>query len=120
MAHVTLLGLSADLDIQLTRVLRAEAHKVISRRFPGDLRRGPRSGVVFVSGEGSGIREEMSAIRHYEPDLPVIAVTRIPEPKRWLDALEAGAADYCGAPFERIQIRWIMNTVLGLAAPQAA
>jgi hypothetical protein len=34
--------------------------------------------------------------------------------------LEAGAADYCGAPFERIQIRWIMNTVLGLAAPQAA
>jgi DNA-binding response OmpR family regulator len=59
-------------------------------------------------------------VRDYEPDIPVIAVTRMPESKQWLDALEAGALDYCGAPFERIQIRWIMDTVLGRLARQAA
>jgi DNA-binding response OmpR family regulator len=115
-----LLGLPPDLDIQLTRVLRAEAHTVVSRRFSGDLRRGPRSAVVFIAGQGPGIREEIAALRYYEPDVPIVAVTRIPETKLWLDALEAGAADYCGGPFERIQIRWIMSTVLGPAVRQAA
>jgi len=40
-------------------------------------------------------------------------VSRFPDVKQWLDALDAGASDYCGAPFERVQLHWILNSVLG-------
>jgi hypothetical protein len=39
-------------------------------------------------------------------------VNRFPENARWLDALELGAADYCGAPFENVQIDWLVNGAL--------
>jgi hypothetical protein len=45
----------------------------------------------------------------------------MPDPAQWLNALEAGAADYCGAPFETVQVRWIMGSILRQhAAPVAA
>jgi hypothetical protein len=40
----------------------------------------------------------------------VVVETRNPEVREWLDALESGAADYCAAPFERSQLRWIMDS----------
>jgi PleD family two-component response regulator len=46
------------------------------------------------------------------PRVPVVVVSPLPDVSGWLDALEAGAADYCAAPFESIQIRWILDTHL--------
>lgn len=50
--------------------------------------------------------------------VPVVIVSRHPEVSQWLDALEAGAADYCAAPFENNQLRWILqsNRLLRAAA----
>jgi hypothetical protein len=48
--------------------------------------------------------------------LRVVLVNRLPENDRWLDALEPGAADYCGAPFEPIQMGWLLDSVLRRAA----
>lgn len=42
--------------------------------------------------------------------LPVVVVSRLPEVEGWLDALEDGAADYCAAPFEPVQLRWLLDT----------
>ena len=42
--------------------------------------------------------------------IPVIVVTRTPETREWLDAMEAGAFDYCSAPFEPRQLQWILNS----------
>ncbi|MGD0579974.1 MAG: hypothetical protein ABSC08_13710 [Bryobacteraceae bacterium] len=47
------------------------------------------------------------------PHLPVIVVSRLPETDEWLDALEAGAADYCAPPFEVIHLRWLIETHAG-------
>ncbi len=44
--------------------------------------------------------------------LPVVVVSRAPDMTGWLDALEAGASDYCAAPFESIQLRWILDAHL--------
>jgi DNA-binding response OmpR family regulator len=44
--------------------------------------------------------------------LPFVVVTRIPETREWLDALEAGATDYCSAPIETRQLRWLMESAL--------
>ena len=56
--------------------------------------------------------EALSAIRAAHPDLPVVVVSRLPEVSAWLDALEQGAVDYCGAPFERKQVGWVLNSSL--------
>jgi DNA-binding NtrC family response regulator len=42
--------------------------------------------------------------------IPVIVVTRNPETREWLDAMEAGAFDYCSAPFEPRQLQWILDS----------
>ena len=47
------------------------------------------------------------------PHLPVIVVSRLPDANEWLDALEAGAADYCAPPFEVIHLRWLIETHVG-------
>jgi FixJ family two-component response regulator len=43
---------------------------------------------------------------------PVVVVSRLPDYDSWIDALEAGAADYIAAPFEEIQLRWLLETHL--------
>jgi DNA-binding response OmpR family regulator len=112
MARVTLLALPEDLERPLTQVLREEAHKVIRKLHLQDLQHGPKSAALFLSADDPDFRATVSDIRVSHPDLPVIAVTRIPETAHWLDALDAGATDYCGAPFERVQIRWILNAAI--------
>jgi DNA-binding response OmpR family regulator len=112
MPRVTLLGLPEDLERPLAQVLREEAHKVIRKLHLQDLRHGPKSDAVFISGEDPDFRGTIQEIRDTEPSVPVIVVTRKTGTERWLDALDAGATDYCGAPFERTQVRWIMQSAI--------
>jgi len=111
MSRVTLLGLPEDLGNQLARVLTEESHHVSRKLYVSDIVRGPHPGAVFVSGDSLEYRKTISLLRESQPDVPVIVVTRRPDTKHWLDALEAGATDYCGAPFERLQMRWILGSI---------
>ncbi|MEO8660343.1 MAG: hypothetical protein ABI693_17875 [Bryobacteraceae bacterium] len=52
--------------------------------------------------------------------LPVVVTSRLPEVTDWLDALEAGAADYCAAPFDSRQINWIIDSSMHGAYVTAA
>ncbi|MBZ5577542.1 MAG: hypothetical protein LAP40_13355 [Acidobacteriia bacterium] len=112
MSRVTLLGLPEDLGNQLTRVLLEESHQVSRKLYVSDLGRGPKPCAVFISGDNLDYRRTLSLLRESHPDLPVVVVSRIPDAKQWLDALDAGATDYCGAPFERMQVRWIVGSAL--------
>ena len=118
MSRVTLLGLPDDLGNQLTRILLEESHQVSRRLYVSDLGRGPNSCAVFISSDNLEYRQTLSLLRESHPDLPVVVVSRSPDARQWLDALDAGAADYCGAPFERIQIRWIVGSVLSSPPPR--
>lgn len=111
MSHIALLGLPDDLGNQLTRVLLEESHQVSQKRFLSDVRRLPVSSAVFISGDSPDYRRTLCLLREIHPNLPVIVVTRQCDAWHWLDALDAGAADYCGAPFERIQLRWILESI---------
>ena len=54
---------------------------------------------------------------------PVVVVSRVPDVNEWLDAMEAGAVDYCAAPFEWVHLDWILHSTLAhrpLAAAAAA
>lgn len=122
MLRLTLLGLPEDLGNQLARILRDESHQVTRRLYVSDLRRAPNAAAVFISGDSPDYREILSLLRENHADLPVIVVTRQPETRHWLEALDAGAADYCGAPFEHIQLRWILGSITAQSPwrPQAA
>lgn len=63
---------------------------------------------------------DLASIQRSRPGIPVIVVSRLPEVSAWLDALEHGAADYCGAPFEARQVRWALNSSLAPANRLAA
>jgi DNA-binding NtrC family response regulator len=60
--------------------------------------------IVFSAG-GAAFFAAKSAFPH----VPVVIVSRLPDTAEWLEALELGAADYVAAPFESVQMRWILE-----------
>jgi DNA-binding NtrC family response regulator len=71
-----------------------------------------RADVVFCSAEPGEYRRLLDALKRCGISLPVVVVSRIPETSEWLDALDAGATDYCAAPFEREHISWLVQSAL--------
>src|SRR5262245_42079978 len=105
MAKVLLFGLDGSLSNELNPVLEKLGQTVQIESNSGVLEH-TDANVIFAEGETLG------AVRNQRPELPVVVVSRIPEVRGWLDALEAGAIDYCGAPFEAAQVRWVLDSSL--------
>src|ERR1051325_3601005 len=53
--------------------------------------------------------ELLHLLQDRKPPVPVVAVSRIPETGELLNAMEAGAYDYCAPPFEPGHLRWILK-----------
>jgi len=68
--------------------------------------------VVFCNSDRHEYQSVLRALEHRGLQLPVVVVSRIPETSEWLDALDAGAVDYCAAPFERQHISWLVQSAL--------
>lgn len=94
------LGLDETLANELRPVLTASSCEVTANPEDAD--------IVFCSWQGDGFDKASKRFRK----VPVVVVSRLPEVSNWLDALEAGAADYCAAPFEAVQMRWLLDTHL--------
>ena len=111
MANVLLVGLEIPMAEQLTLVLRQLGQNVETADHnpeANDVQ------VIFAP------EDELQQVQQRRPGVPVIVVSRVPEVSKWLDALEHGAADYCGAPFEARQLRWALNSSLARANRIAA
>ncbi len=112
MASVLLFGLDKDLEEPLALVLRRLSHDVTVTNSLATSLRDRRARIVFAAGDCPRYREIVQKLTGKRPDAAVILVNRFPEDGRWLDALELGAADYCGAPFETVQIQWLVEGAL--------
>lgn len=112
MANVLMMGLDEQIAQQIETITTHANHSVLrsAMKFVCDVR--PEADLIFVSGDHPGYLSTVRSIRAYHNAPPVIVVTRLPETSEWLNALEAGAADYCSAPFEQVQIRWILDSAL--------
>ncbi len=114
MARILLVGLESNMAEDLSRVLRQLGQSVYSApagnatALPGDI------DLIFTP------EEDLAIVQRTQPGVPVIVVSRLPEVSSWLCALEQGAADYCGAPFEARQVRWALNSSLAPANRIAA
>ncbi|MGI8992476.1 MAG: hypothetical protein ACR2I2_23200 [Bryobacteraceae bacterium] len=68
--------------------------------------------VILASGDDKDCLKLLATVRAHDSSTPFIVVNRLPETARWLEALEAGATDYWAAPFERVQLRWLLDSAL--------
>ncbi len=97
--------------------LRLPAPPESFKDLDGCLRRLDNSGAGLVFSSFSRDFLALLAATSSGPrKVPVVVVSRCPEVKEWLDAMEAGAADYCAAPFEHRQLEWILSASLAGAA----
>jgi DNA-binding response OmpR family regulator len=119
-ASIILFGLENDLANALARILQHDGHHVQMTRSMESVPRSAGARIVFAGGDGPDYREIVRSLVDQCPQTPVVMVNRVPENSRWLDALELGASDYCGAPFETVQVRWLVDAVLRAAAPAHA
>jgi DNA-binding NtrC family response regulator len=104
--HVT--GLEEPMRHELSDALRS-----ISCHLTDE----PRSAdIVFCGWDPDDVSKRISAYGRK----PVVVVSRLPDVSGWLDALEAGAADYCAAPFESVQLRWIIDAQMRRRVRSAA
>jgi DNA-binding NtrC family response regulator len=114
MAKILLAGLETAITDELSRVLR-QLGQCVQTADAGGSAAGLSGIQVIFAPEG-----DLAGIQRSYPGVPVIVVSRVPEVSAWLKALEQGAADYCGAPFEARQVRWALNSSLAPANRIAA
>src|SRR5215831_16296505 len=109
MAKVLLFGLEQTVAAELKPVLN-QLGQTVQVSAPGaEVLEHTDANIVFAAGD------TLQTVRDARPELPVVVVSRLPEVRGWLDALDAGARDYCGAPFEATQVRWVLDSSLRAA-----
>lgn len=114
---ILLLGLTDTLASDLRKALPQQGWIVHSQPcLPG----GECSGLieqlaadlVFCAVEPDQRSALLRVVRSAKPNLPVVVVSRRSEISDWLDAIEAGASDYCAPPFDPTHIQWIVHNAL--------
>ena len=111
---VLLFGLDHSLGLDLDRVLSAGATEYRSESFQSldacaqALERTDVA-AVFCSADRGQYAPLLGLIGGRQRQVRVIVVSRGAETSEWLDAIEAGANDYCSPPFEPVLIDWLLS-----------
>ena len=120
-ANFILHELEESLAAQLRKAAFGPGHAFHSARSTAEcllLAERIHADVVFCNAEPSEYQALLNEMKLRGLRLPVVVVSRLPEVSEWLDALDAGAADYCAAPFEHEHMSWLIESAL-LASQQA-
>jgi DNA-binding response OmpR family regulator len=110
-ATVLFHGLDSELAMDLRQALSSFCEGIQAEVLTGlaQARATLRSGgntIVFCGTKPETVKD----LRRTNPNASIIAVSRLPEHSDWLNVIEAGADDYCAAPFESHQLRWILDS----------
>jgi len=104
---ITLIGFDDGSAKQLTAHLAAESCRVSRKKRVSEV---PSEALaLLVSGDDPGWALIVREARSQRPDIRVAVVTPLPDSSKWLDAIEAGAHDYCCLPPDRLLIRWLLG-----------
>lgn len=69
---------------------------------------------AFVCGDQPGWRESVREVRAVHGVVFLVVATRLPDWAKWLDALAAGASDYCCTPTDWQQLSRLLPQTTGL------
>ncbi len=112
MARAVFIGIEEGTAKLIGQALAAQRHEVVYNQRDIVMRDLIQADIVFAGGDKGEYLPLLKQVREARPGLPFIVVTRLPEIVQWLDALEAGATDYCAAPFEMQQVQWVMESAM--------
>jgi DNA-binding NtrC family response regulator len=112
--HALLFGLNEELAGELLQPLTNFCHIHSESQCLNAVAESPAQ-VIFC---GADIHT-VTKLRQTKPEASIVVVSRHPEVSDWLDSIEAGATDYCAAPFETAQMKWILETSMRNAPVQA-
>ena len=99
-----ILGLTDDLARDLLKPLAPFCSNVASASAVDPCLK--QADVIFCNPDRNMVRKLRSA----NPAASIVVVSRHPEVSDWLDSIEAGATDYCAAPFDTTQVQWILES----------
>lgn len=116
-SQALIFGLEEQLAADLARVLSPnhEGDDLPGDSEPSDISDALRNNqvdIIFCSSEARYCRPVLDAVKKLRPHVPVVVVSAEPEFAEWHEAMEAGAADFCAAPFEASQIHLILSSHL--------
>jgi DNA-binding NtrC family response regulator len=115
--NILLFGLDEAQRTQLREALSGQYEGIRCESFlPGRDRPLPhetgRADLIFCAAEPSCYLRLLKAFEQEQPNVPIIVVSSRPDVDAWLDAIEAGASDYCSPPFEPSHIQWMVQAAL--------
>ena len=116
-ANILVVGLDEPLAAELCRALRDQRHSVLSEAFTSAadcLTTVERVGadLVFCGTDRQQYQTILDHLHRLGQSVPVVVVSRLPETGDWLDAMDAGAWDYCAPPFEPKLVQSIISNTL--------
>ncbi|MBI3693700.1 MAG: hypothetical protein HY238_02510 [Acidobacteria bacterium] len=68
--------------------------------------------IVITLDNDSQWRTTIQTLQERAPDAPVIAYSRLPDERLWIDALEAGAYDFLSSPLYRRDLQWLLERAI--------
>ena len=119
MPNVYLVGLERSVADQISRIVSIERHAVRERPYNVNLRELLDAGMIFAGGEPALYLSLLRRVRREMPGVPFVVVSLANGTMAWLDALEAGATDYCSLPVQRRQIQWLMESIVPTHVPMS-
>ncbi len=116
-ANILVIGLEESLAAELFQSLSELQHRVFLEPClspAASIRAIDRTAadLIFCTAEPGIYEGLLNLLREHGRQVPVVVVSRLPEVEKWLDAMDAGAADYCAPPFETRSIRSIVETTV--------
>lgn len=112
MAKAFLTGMERSVTTTLQHALTIGGHQIVHTPCDAPVDDFRDADIVFASGHGKQYLPLLQRLRKSRPALPFIVVTGFSNTSEWLDALEAGATDYCSAPLKVRHIHWLMEATI--------
>jgi DNA-binding NtrC family response regulator len=122
--RVLLLGFERSLHAPLAKILSQQNHAVWSQPFSSSSRSLQLSigklgktaaDVICCPADPQTYPLVIAAVRQRHPQVPVVVVSAAPNTSEWLDAIEGGAWDYFGLPFEAAHILHVLENAVKCA-----
>lgn len=106
MRLISLVNFPDDTAMVLTSGLARLGFQTVRTDEPDEL--GTDGATVFVWGEKAGFLNAVKQIRALHRKTFIIVATDLPDYGKWLDALEAGANDYCCMCQDAQKLGWML------------
>ena len=110
MATVFLINIEGAVADSLRSALAVQKHRIESKPVDAPVNEFLEADIVFASADDERYLALLRRLRQIRPYLPFIVVTEIPNVSAWLAAMDAGASDYCSAPFSLTEISSLMES----------